>query len=153
MLNLLLFSITLMLIGLEITLIKSQPPLIFTSFLVILLNTKYEFFLLQWLLKNLGVSTLSITSLYCNNRSAIQIIHNDIFHEQTKYIKIDYHFFSIIILSIALSSCSLSPLKIDSHIFFTKLYPKQRLHALVVKLKFVSHSTLSLRRVINVNRS
>lgn len=119
-----------------------------------ILNTKYEFlFLLRWLLKNLDVSTLSITSLYCNNRSTIHIIHNNIFHEQTKYIKIDYHFFSIIILSIALSSCSLSLLKINSHIFFTKLYPKERFHALVVKLKFVSRSTLGLRRVINVNRS
>ena len=80
----------------QIFVVRSNTKIEYRAFL----NTKYDFFfLLQWLLKNLGVSTLSITSLYCNNRSAIQIIHNDIFHEQTKYIKIYYHFFLL------LSSC------------------------------------------------
>jgi hypothetical protein len=30
--------------------------------------------------------------IHCNNRSAIQIAHNDFFHERTKHIKIDCHF-------------------------------------------------------------
>lgn len=44
-----------------------------------------------WLLQELGVPFTSATPLYCDNRSAIQIVHNNIFHEQTKYIEIDCH--------------------------------------------------------------
>ena len=47
---------------------------------------------LRWFLKDLGVSTSSATPLYCDNQSAIHIAHNDVFHEQTKHIEIDFHF-------------------------------------------------------------
>ena len=57
-----------------------------------LANTISELLWLRWLLKNLGVSTSSATPLYYDNQSAIHIAHNDIFHEQTKHIKIDCHF-------------------------------------------------------------
>lgn len=32
------------------------------------------------------------TPLHCDNPSAIQIAYNDVFHECTKHMKIDYHF-------------------------------------------------------------
>ena len=57
-----------------------------------LADTTSELLWLRWLLKDLGVSTSSATPLYCNNQSAIHIAHNDVFHEQTKHIKIDCHF-------------------------------------------------------------
>uniref|UniRef100_A0A2N9J458 Reverse transcriptase Ty1/copia-type domain-containing protein n=1 Tax=Fagus sylvatica TaxID=28930 RepID=A0A2N9J458_FAGSY len=41
--------------------------------------------------QDLDVSTSSTTLIYCDNRSAIQIAHNDVFHEGTKYIEIDCH--------------------------------------------------------------
>lgn len=30
----------------------------------------------------------SPTNLYCDNHNAVQIVHNDIFHKRTKYIKL-----------------------------------------------------------------
>ena len=40
----------------------------------------------------MGVPHSSATMLHCDNRSAIQISHNDEFHEHTKHIEIDCHF-------------------------------------------------------------
>ena len=47
---------------------------------------------LRWLLQDLGVDCSTATKLYCDNQSAIQIAHNDVFHERTKHIEIDCHF-------------------------------------------------------------
>lgn len=47
---------------------------------------------LYCLLSDFGVSQSSSTSLYCDNRSVIHIVHNTVFHEQMKHIKIDCHF-------------------------------------------------------------
>ena len=57
-----------------------------------LTDTTSELLWLRWLLKDLGVSTSSATPLYCDNYSAIHIAYNDVFHERTKHIEIDYHF-------------------------------------------------------------
>ena len=51
-----------------------------------------ELIWLGWLLQDLGVDCSIATKLHCDNRSAIQIAHNDVFHECTKHIKIDCHF-------------------------------------------------------------
>lgn len=40
----------------------------------------------------MSVTHFSATSIYCNSKSAIDIAHNDVFHERTKHIKIDYRF-------------------------------------------------------------
>ena len=47
---------------------------------------------LHWLLRDLGVDCSTATKLHCDNRSAIQIAHNDVFNERTKHIEIDCHF-------------------------------------------------------------
>ena len=54
--------------------------------------TTDELIWLRWLLQDLGVDCSTTTKLHCDNRSAIQIVHNDVFHERTKHIKIDCHF-------------------------------------------------------------
>uniref|UniRef100_A0A2N9F1H5 Reverse transcriptase Ty1/copia-type domain-containing protein n=1 Tax=Fagus sylvatica TaxID=28930 RepID=A0A2N9F1H5_FAGSY len=56
-----------------------------------LVDTTSELLWLRWLLQDLGVSTSSATPIYCDNRSAIQIARNDVFHERTKHIEIDCH--------------------------------------------------------------
>jgi hypothetical protein len=57
-----------------------------------LADTTSELLWLRLLLQDMGVSLSSATHVYYDNRSAIQIVHNDVFHERTKHIKIDCHF-------------------------------------------------------------
>jgi hypothetical protein len=48
-----------------------------------LADTTSELIWLRWLLQDMGVSFSSATPIYCDNRSAIQIVHNDVFHKRT----------------------------------------------------------------------
>ena len=80
-----------------------------------LVDTTSELLWLRWLLKDLGVFISSATPLYCDNQSAIQIAHSDIFHELTKQIKIDCHFIRYHLVHGA-PSCSQSLLKINLQI-------------------------------------
>ena len=88
-----------------------------------LVDTTSEFLCLRWLLKDLGVSTSSATPLYYDNQSAIHIAYNDVFHEQTKHIEIDYHFIRYHLVHSALKFFSVSP-KDQLADIFTKLLPK-----------------------------
>jgi hypothetical protein len=51
-----------------------------------------ELLWLRWLLTDIGALQPTSTSIHCDNRSAIHISHNDVFHERTKHIEIDCHF-------------------------------------------------------------
>ena len=51
-----------------------------------------ELIWLRWLLQDLGVDCSTTTKFHCDNQSAIQIAHNDFFHERTKHIEINCHF-------------------------------------------------------------
>ena len=44
------------------------------------------------LLDELGVSHLQPVTLFCDNKSTLQIAHNPVLHECTKHIAIDCHF-------------------------------------------------------------
>ena len=57
-----------------------------------LADTTAELLWLRWLLQDLDVDCSTTVPIHCDNRSAIQIAYNDIFHERTKYIEIDCHF-------------------------------------------------------------
>ena len=103
-----------------------------------LADTISELLWLRWLLKDLGVSTSSATPLYCNNQSAIHIAHNDVFHEQTKHIRIDCYFIRYHLVHGALKLISVS-FKDQLTNIFTKSHSKGRLHTLVDNLKLVSH--------------
>lgn len=52
-------------------------------------DTCYEVTWLLALLKDLGIGSLTLVPLYCDNKSALYIASNPIFHERTKHIEID----------------------------------------------------------------
>uniref|UniRef100_A0A2N9EWS2 Protein kinase domain-containing protein n=1 Tax=Fagus sylvatica TaxID=28930 RepID=A0A2N9EWS2_FAGSY len=87
-----------------------------------LADTTSELLWLRWLLQDLGVSTSSATPIYCDNRSAIQIARNDVFHERTKHIEIDCH-----LVRHHLLQGSLQLISVSSHDqladIFTKSHP------------------------------
>ena len=59
-----------------------------------LVDTTSKLLALRWLLEDTGLTNSSLIVIHCDNRSAIQIAHNDVFHECTKHIEIDgklYH--------------------------------------------------------------
>ena len=92
---------------------------------------------LHWLLQDLGVDCSTTTKLHCDNRSAIQIAHNDAFHERSKHIEIDCHFIRHHLLqgTLTLQSASSQDQLVD---IFTKPLPPGNFGALASKLKMVS---------------
>ena len=103
-----------------------------------LADTTSKLLWLRWLLKDLGVSTSSTTPLYCDNQSVIHIAHNDVFHERTKHMEIDYHFIRYHLVHGVLKLISVSS-KDQLADIFIKSHPKGRLYTLVDNLKLVSH--------------
>ena len=99
-------------------------------------STTCEIVWLCRLLSDMGVSLPSPSSMYCDDKSAIQIAHNSIFHERTKHIEIDCHITHhhlkrrAITLPFAYSSAQIADL-------FTKSHPIQRFHFLVGKLSML----------------
>ena len=101
-----------------------------------LVDTIFEILWLRWLLADLKTSQSSPTGLYCENRSAIQIVHNDVFHEQTKHIEIDCHFIRQHLLLGELNLISIGTLDQPADLF-TKPHSRGRFRTLVSKLKLV----------------
>ena len=98
--------------------------------------TTAELIWLRWLLQDLGVDCSTTTKLHCDNRSAIQIAHNDVFHECTKHIEIDCHFIRHHLLqgTLTLQSVSSQDQLVD---IFTKPLPPGTFRALAFKLRMV----------------
>jgi len=96
----------------------------------------YELFWLPWLLFDMGASQSASSPIHCDKRSAIQIGHNDIFHEHTKHIEINCHFIrrhlqhDILHLQLVSSKDQLVGI-------FTKSHHPRQLSDLIPKLKLV----------------
>ena len=99
-----------------------------------LADTTSKLVWLQWLLEDMGAHQLKPTTLYCDNRSAIEITHNDVFHEMTKHIKVDFHFIRQHLLKKSLSLPSTSYIEQVADIFIESQLPG-RFRQLVSKLK------------------
>lgn len=93
-----------------------------------------ELLWLRWLLIDMGVTHSAATMLHCDNRSAIQISHNDVFHERTKHIEIDCHLVRhhVVHGTICLIPVSSADQTAD---IFTKPHLPNRFHDLLGKLK------------------
>jgi len=102
-----------------------------------LADTTQELLWLRWLLQDMGVSHFRATVLHCDNRSAILIAHNDIFHDRTKHIEIDCHFIRQHVVRGTVHLLSVSSADQTADIFTKSLLPG-RFDALVTKLKLVS---------------
>jgi hypothetical protein len=102
-----------------------------------LADTTAELLWLRWLLQDLGIDCSTAVLIHCDNRSAIQIAHNDVFHERTKHIKIDCHFVRHHLLqgTLQLRSVSSQDQLVD---IFTNPMPLGRFRDLISKLKLVS---------------
>ena len=85
----------------------------------------------------MGVSLSSPTPVYRDNRSAIQIAHNDVFHERIKHIEIDCHFVRHHLLQGALQLHSVSSRDQLANLL-TKSHPSGRFRDLIFNLKLVS---------------
>ena len=93
-----------------------------------------ELFALRWLLEDMGLTHSSSTVIHCDNRSAIQIAHNDVFHERTKHIEIDCHLVCHHLSDGILHLLPVSSSDQNANIF-TKTFPLGRFRDLVSKFK------------------
>uniref|UniRef100_A0A2N9GF20 Reverse transcriptase Ty1/copia-type domain-containing protein n=1 Tax=Fagus sylvatica TaxID=28930 RepID=A0A2N9GF20_FAGSY len=98
-----------------------------------------ELLWLRWLLADMGAPQTTSTPIHCDNRSAIHIAHNDVFHEHTKHIEIDCYFIRHHLQQSALHLLSVSSEDQLADVF-TKSHPPGRLRDLVSKLKMASSS-------------
>ena len=71
-----------------------------------------ELIWLRWSLQNLGVNCSTATKIHYDNRSAIQIAHNDVFHERTNILRLIVTSFFIICFQVH-SHFSVFPLRIS----------------------------------------
>ena len=102
-----------------------------------LADTTCELVWFRWLLADMDALQPTATPLYCDNRSAIYIAYNDVFHERTKHIEIDYHITCQHLKKENLKLFSISSANQPADIF-TKTHPPSRFRDLISKLQLAS---------------
>ena len=102
-----------------------------------LADTTCELVWLRWLLADMDALQPTATPLYCDNRSAIYIAYNDVFHERTKHIEINCHITHQHLKKGNLKLFSISSADQLADIF-TKTHPPGRLQDLISKLQLAS---------------
>ncbi|CAL2246014.1 unnamed protein product [Prunus armeniaca] len=105
-----------------------------------LAHTTFEVLWLPWLLHDMGVILPSCTSLFCDNKSAIQIARNDVFHERTKHIEVDCHFIRHHVSQGTISLFYLAS-EHQSAYLFTKSHSAVRFWFLLSKLHMLSRAS------------
>ena len=102
-----------------------------------LVDTTYKLIWLRWLLADMDAPQPTATPLYCDNRSAIYIAHNDVFHERTKHIEIDCLITRQHLKKGNLKLFSISSADQPTDIFI-KTHPPGHLRDLISKLQLAS---------------
>ncbi|GKU87781.1 hypothetical protein SLEP1_g2122 [Rubroshorea leprosula] len=100
-------------------------------------DTTSELLSLRWLLEDMGIPRPSFTDLYCDNQSAMQIAHNDVFHERTKHIEVDCHFIRHHVAQGTVHLVFIGSANQPADLF-TKAHFRGRFRTLLSKLKLVS---------------
>ena len=106
---------------------------------------------LQWiaeLMKELGIQVPMPVQVHCDNKSAIHIAENPIFHERTKHIKIDCHVTRERIKSGMIILKHIGT-KIQPADVFTKALHRTRLKMLLAKLGVYHEYSPNCGRVLN----
>ncbi|WVZ08815.1 hypothetical protein V8G54_022161 [Vigna mungo] len=92
---------------------------------------------LNYLLDDLQVKQVGTPALYCDNKSARHIAHNQSFHERTKHIELDCH---VVREKIQANALRLLPVRSDQQLadIFTKFPHRVRFHYIVPKLELMT---------------
>ncbi|KAL0298886.1 UNVERIFIED_CONTAM: Retrovirus-related Pol polyprotein from transposon RE2 [Sesamum radiatum] len=92
---------------------------------------------ISYILADFGISVASPIPLYCDNKAALHIMANPVFHERTKHIEIDYH-----VVRNAFKNGFVLPSRIKGSDqladTFTKSLPLKTFSSMVSKLGLVS---------------
>ncbi|CAM8975561.1 unnamed protein product [Rhodiola kirilowii] len=85
------------------------------------------------LIKDMGVSVLNSILLHCDNKAALHIAHNPVFHERTKHVELDCHLVRAHVTSKFISPVHIPTSEQPADIF-TKALTSEQLHYLCSKL-------------------
>ncbi|XP_021980468.1 uncharacterized mitochondrial protein AtMg00810-like [Helianthus annuus] len=98
--------------------------------------TTCEIVWLRWILADMGVTISQPTPLHCDNKSAMQIAKNSVFHDRKKHIEIDCHF-THHHLQLGTISLPYVPLTLQIADIFTKALSVSRFRFLCDKLSML----------------
>ena len=108
-------------------------------------STTTELVWITYLLRDIGISLHNAPQLFCDNKSALYMTINPMFHAHTKHIEIDYHFVREKVAVGALITRYIpSPHQIAD--IFTKSLPKLPFRLFRSKLRVHSSATSSLKK-------
>ncbi|CAL2261253.1 unnamed protein product [Prunus armeniaca] len=118
----------------------TRPDIAYVAEYRAMASTAAEIVWLQWLLQDMSVSLSMPTPMYRDNKSAIQIAHNSVFHESTKHIELACHFvrhhFQTGTISLPFVSSTMQLAN-----FFTKSHTLARFRFLLSKLSMLNTVT------------
>lgn len=97
------------------------------------------------LFHDFNISSITPVVLHCDNKSALHIAANPVFHERTKHIDIDCHIVRSMLRQGIISTTHLST-KLQPADLFTKPLPLPQFSSLLSKLRVLNlFATLNLR--------
>ena len=107
-------------------------------------STTAELVWITYIFRDIGIPLHNAPQLFCDNKSALYMTFNPVFHARTKHIEIDYHFVREKVAVGALTTRDIpSPHQIAD--IFTKPLAKQPFHFFRNKLRVHKDAHSSLK--------